>query len=70
MISAETSTYFIIDADFITLGKLHDFPGLAVFLGNFLDDMQLFSASSLIPQVRPHSRYEQQQRVVLSASSV
>jgi hypothetical protein len=32
----------IRDADFITLGKLDASPGLTVFLGNFLDDMQLF----------------------------
>jgi hypothetical protein len=32
------------EADFITLGKLDDSPGIAVVLGNFLDDMQLLSA--------------------------
>jgi hypothetical protein len=31
-----------IDADFSTLGKLGDSPGLAVFLENFLDAMLLF----------------------------
>jgi hypothetical protein len=41
-------------------------PGLTGFLGNILDDMQLFSVSSLMPQVRPHSPYEKQQRLVLS----
>jgi hypothetical protein len=62
MISATTSASFIIDTDFITPGKLDNFPGLA---GNFLDDMQLFTASSLMAHVRPHSRYEQQQRCVV-----
>jgi hypothetical protein len=47
------------EADFITLGELDDSPGIAVVLGNFLDDMQLLSASSLMRQVSPHSPYEQ-----------
>jgi hypothetical protein len=42
------------DADFFTLRKLDDSPGLAVFL-DMLDDKQLTysSTSSLSPQVGP-----------------
>jgi hypothetical protein len=35
----------------IILGELDDSAGLAVFLGNFLDDVQLFSVSSLMLKV-------------------